>query len=107
MLTNENTIHAHELIDHIFNDLMPARGMLPRPAQISLSHRMLDAMLGRQISLCDAGTGTGKTYSYLVAGIAYHYYRSETDRVFMPITISTSSIALQSAIQEEYLPPSF
>lgn len=104
MLTNENTIHAHELIDHIFNDLMPARGMLPRPAQISLSHQMLDAMLGRQISLCDAGTGTGKTYSYLVAGIACHYYRAETDRVFMPITISTSSIALQSAIQEEYLP---
>lgn len=104
MITNENTIHAHELIDHIFNDLMPARGMLPRPAQISLSHQMLDAMLGSQISLCDAGTGTGKTYSYLVAGIAYHYYRTETDRVFMPILISTSSIALQSAIREEYLP---
>ena len=51
MITNENTIHAHELIDHIFHDLMPARGMLPRPAQISLSHQMLDAMLGSQISL--------------------------------------------------------
>lgn len=104
MITNEYTEQSHELIDHIFQDLMPKRGMLQRTAQIELSHQMLDAMLGSQISLCDAGTGTGKTYSYLVAGIAYLYYRTETDRVFMPIIISTSSIALQNAIKDEYLP---
>lgn len=29
---------------------------------------MLEAMLGGKIALCDAGTGIGKTYAYLVAG---------------------------------------
>ena len=58
---------AHALIDHIFTDLLPAQGMAERPEQLKLSHRMLDTMLEGGIALCDAGTGIGKTYAYLVA----------------------------------------
>ena len=29
---------------------------------------MLDAMIPSRIALCDAGTGIGKTFAYLVAG---------------------------------------
>ena len=32
-----------------------------------LCHEMLDNLLGRNIALCDAGVGIGKTYAYLVA----------------------------------------
>lgn len=51
------------------------------------------------IALCDAGTGIGKTYAYLVAGIVFHGLRPSR-----PVLISTSSIALQKAVRDEYLP---
>ena len=71
MNTNDNRLKAHKLIDHIFQDLLPAHGMAQRPEQIQLSHRMLDAMQDGRIALCDAGTGIGKTYAYLVAGVSF------------------------------------
>ena len=92
------------MIDHIFQDLLPACGMTKRPEQVSLSHLMLGAMLDGSIALCDAGTGIGKTYSYLAAGAAFLHFRAASGLEFQPIIVSTSSIALQNAIQNEYLP---
>ena len=94
----------HHLIDRIFKVLLPAHGMAERPEQMALSHHMLDAMLSDDIALCDAGTGIGKTFAYLAAGIAFQQWRSQNCLHFMPITISTSSIALQNAILNNYLP---
>lgn len=96
--------YGHALIDRIFKDLMLAHGMTVRTEQIVLSHRMLDAMEGWNIALCDAGTGIGKTYAYLAAGIAFLKYRDNQARLFQPVLISTSSIALQNAVMNEYLP---
>ena len=92
------------MIGHIFHDLLPAQGMAERPEQAALSHRMLDGLLNGSIALCDAGTGIGKTYAYLAAGAAFHRFRADQGRPFRPVLISTSSIALQNAIQTEYLP---
>ena len=47
------------MIDHIFRVILPDYGMAERPAQIKLSHEMLEAMLGGKIALCDAGKGAG------------------------------------------------
>ena len=91
-------------IDHTFRDLMPEHGMAEREEQIALSHRMLDSMIDRGISLCDAGTGIGKTFAYLVAGIVYQRYLKSERMPFRPIIISTSSIALQNAILKDYIP---
>ena len=103
MNTNDtNRQKAHSMIDHIFKDLFPAQGMAERSEQIKLSHRMLDTMLNGGIALCDAGTGIGKTYAYLVAAAAAN--RSDTEALRKPVIISTSSIALQNAVQTEYLP---
>ena len=104
MNTNDNRQNAHNMIDHIFHDLLPSRGMVERPEQISLSHLMLDAMVEDSIALCDAGTGIGKTYSYLAAGMTFLHCRAGSGQKFRPILISTSSIALQNAVQTEYLP---
>ena len=101
MNTNDNRLKAHKLIDHIFQDLLPAHGMTQRPEQIQLSHRMLDAMQGGRIALCDAGTGIGKTYAYLAAATAASAF--PTGQIARPIIISTSSIALQNAVLTEYL----
>ena len=103
MNTNDtNRQKAHSMIDHIFKDLMPAQGMTERSEQIKLSHRMLDTMLGGGIALCDAGTGIGKTYAYLTAAAAASRFGAGSSH--RPIIISTSSIALQNAVQTEYLP---
>ena len=90
------------MIDHIFKDLFPAQGMAERSEQIKLSHRMLDTMLDGGIALCDAGTGIGKTYAYLTAAAAASRFGAGSSH--RPIIISTSSIALQNAVQTEYLP---
>ena len=103
MNTNDtNRQKAHSMIDHIFKDLFPAQGMTERSEQIKLSHRMLDAMLNGGIALCDAGTGIGKTYAYLTAAAAASRFGAGSSH--RPIIISTSSIALQNAVQTEYLP---
>lgn len=44
MNTNDtNRQKAHAMIDHIFKDLLPARGMAERSEQIKLSHRISNA----------------------------------------------------------------
>ena len=103
MNTNDtNRQKAHSMIDHIFKDLFPAQGMAERSEQIKLSHRMLDTMLDGGIALCDAATGIGKTYAYLTAAAAASRFGAGSSH--RPIIISTSSIALQNAVQTEYLP---
>lgn len=95
---------AHAEINHIFCELFPKKGLAQRDEQVKLSHMMFDAMLEHRIALCDAGTGIGKTYAYLVAGIIYSRYRQFNDYCWMPVVISTSSIALQNAVLHDYLP---
>lgn len=95
---------AHAEVDHIFRDLLPRNGMAYREEQVRLSHKMLDAMMNNNIALCDAGTGIGKTYAYLVAGIVYDHFRTSNGLIIQPLVISTSSIALQNAVKREYLP---
>ena len=45
-----------------------------------------------------------KTYAYLTAGAVFLRFRAAGGQKFCPIIISTSSIALQNAVQNEYLP---
>ena len=104
MISHHNRQVAHHEIDHIFQDLFPSHGMIARHDQIALSHKMLDAMIHSKIALSDAGTGIGKTYAYLVAGISFSRALSRESIPFQPILISTSSIALQTAVKEEYIP---
>lgn len=68
---------AHQDIDKIFEKILPQYGMKKRNEQIRLSHNMLDAMFNSSIALSDAGTGIGKTYVYLVAGVVFTKYRKE------------------------------
>ncbi|WP_409969653.1 ATP-dependent DNA helicase [Bengtsoniella intestinalis] len=95
---------AHQQIDHIFTKLFPTVGMTVRQSQIHLAHTMFDHMVNSKISLNDAGTGSGKTYAYLVASIVFIQYRANCGLYFAPVIISTSSIALQNAVLREYLP---
>ena len=81
MNSNNNRNKAHNDIDWVFKVLLPTRAMAERPAQVNLSHKMLDAMLDGGIALCDAGTGIGKTYAYLVAGTVFRRFRADSRRI--------------------------
>ena len=67
MTTNELWEDAHKDISNIFEELLPGYGLTHRPEQEKLSHFMLETMIHSRIALCDAGTGIGKTFAYLVA----------------------------------------
>ena len=93
---------SHRMAEHIFRDILPRRGMAVREEQIALCHEILDTLYNKEISLCEAGVGAGKTLAYLVACILWQMNRP--DRLRLPVVISTSSVALQDAIINDYLP---
>ena len=105
---NEYQKRAHGKVEQIFRELLPEAGLHVREEQIRLCHEMLDALMKNEITLCDAGVGIGKTYAYLTACILMRKYSvlhsgySGCDR--RSVVVSTSSIALQKAIIEEYVP---
>lgn len=103
-MTNPETGYekAHRQVEQIFRQFFPAKGMVTREGQIHLCHTMLDALFGRDVALCDAGVGLGKTYAYLVACVLWQLQRPR--QMQRPVVISTASIALQNAILSEYIP---
>lgn len=105
---NQYQRKAHQEIDFIFLTLLPQAGLSVREEQVKLSHQMLDTLLEGKIALCDAGVGIGKTYAYLVACVLMRKYAAAMGNGWVcdkrPVVISTSSIALQEAIIQEYIP---
>lgn len=102
---NQCREQAHREVETIFRTLLPERGLAVREEQIRLCHEMLATLLEGKIALCDAGVGIGKTYAYLVAGILIKKHASgRLSRSSGSVTVSTSGIALQRAVMEEYLP---
>lgn len=93
---------SHRMAEHIFRDILPRRGMAVREEQIALCHEILDSLYNKEISLCEAGVGIGKTLAYLVACVLWQTNRP--DRLKLPVVISTSSVVLQDAIINDYLP---
>ena len=105
------------ILSEIFNILLPEYGFAVREAQMELSEEILEALNRRQIMLAEGETGTGKTWAYLVAAIlmkrgrvndywnmGYYPKMQYIDMAYMPIVVSTSSIALQKALVDEYIP---
>ena len=92
---------SHRIAEQIFREILPRHGMAVREEQIALCHEVLDTLYNKEIPLCEAGVGIGKTLAYLVACILWQMHRPS--QLKMPVAISTSSVALQDAILNEYL----
>ena len=93
---------AHQMVETIFRQQLPAHGMAVREGQIKLCRAMLDALYNKEVALCDAGVGLSKTYAYLVACLLWQSHRPRA--LWQPVVISTASVALQEAILQEYIP---
>lgn len=91
---------AKNLLSHIFTDILPKHDMTLRENQATLSLEMLEGLQQGRLALCEAEVGTGKTHAYILA-VTVHNLFSERK---MPTIISTSTIALQKALTEEYIP---
>ncbi len=115
-MTDKST--PETLIDHLFHHVFPKYGYNVRPSQVRLTKHMASILSHHQISLSEAEVGTGKTFAYLIACIvnslfipedfrarmnyahAYHF----TMETRMPYIITTSSIELQKALMNDYIP---
>ena len=91
---------AEELLIFIFDEILPQHGMNLRVKQKELSLEMLRALQENKLALCEAEVGTGKTHAYILALTVYNIYSDKK----APAVISTSTIALQKALTEEYIP---
>lgn len=80
---------AQRQVEQIFRQFFPAGGLVTREGQIRLCHMMLDALFGQDVALCDAC-------------VLWQLQRPR--QMQRPVVISTASVALQSAILEEYIP---
>ena len=92
------------VIDSIFRVVLPNNGYNIREEQISLAKKMYIGFTEKQVALCEAEVGTGKTLSYLVAAIVAKHHNGITYRQNLPVTITTSSIELQKALVEREIP---
>lgn len=108
---------CREILDTLFRELLPEYGYAVREEQIALAEGILDNIYSRGVILAEAEVGTGKTLAYLAAAVlakrgrlidfwnkAYYPKMSYVDMAHMPIVIATSSIALQKAILNDYIP---
>lgn len=97
-------IHANEraarLLTYIFTDILPLHGMTFRENQLSLALSMLSALQENKLALCEAEVGTGKTHAYILAVAVHNLFSGNK----LPTIISTSTIALQKALTQEYIP---
>lgn len=93
-----------DVIDSIFRIVLPNNGYNIREEQISLAKKMYIGFTKKQVALCEAEVGTGKTLSYLVAAIVAKHHNNKTYGQNLPVTITTSSIELQKALVEREIP---
>ncbi|MEZ5660227.1 MAG: ATP-dependent DNA helicase [Burkholderiaceae bacterium] len=69
-------------------------GFVERAGQLDMSEAVVDALERRQILVVEAGTGTGKTFAYLVPALLAHHR----------VLISTGSRTLQDQLFHRDLP---
>ncbi|MCK7593880.1 ATP-dependent DNA helicase [Pseudomarimonas salicorniae] len=69
-------------------------GFRPRPAQVRMAEAVAEAMTAREALIAEAGTGTGKTYGYLVPALLSG----------LRVIVSTGTKALQDQLYERDLP---
>jgi len=94
---NERAIN---LLSYIFTDILPRHDMTFRDKQYELAMEILQGLQDNKLMLCEAEVGTGKTHAYILAVTVYNLFSDNK----MPTVISTSTIALQKALTEEYIP---
>jgi ATP-dependent DNA helicase DinG len=107
---NQEALFA--LLHKIFADILPRRGLAVRKRQIEMAEEVLSSLCRLEICLAESAVGTGKTLAYLTPAVLACRARLNEGNIpttlpsgrQAPITIATSSIALQRAIVCDHIP---
>lgn len=87
----------YEATDNFFENILGKKELEYREGQHTMALDIVDSITNRSILLIEAGTGTGKSFAYLVPLI----YATEYTKDFKGFIISTSSIALQEQLKND------
>lgn len=89
-------------VSRVFRDGGSISKALPayefRPEQLTMAHHVCEALNSRGVYLIEAGTGTGKTFAYLIPAILYALLNKER------IVVSTNTINLQEQLIHKDIP---
>ncbi len=81
-----------EWLGDVFYEHLPARGYEIREEQIYTSFRMAEAICHKEALLAEAGSGTGKTFAYLLPSLCYARHAGK------PVILSSASALLQEQL---------
>jgi ATP-dependent DNA helicase DinG len=79
-------------LSQVFYETLPAQGFEVREEQIYTAFRMARALEGSRTLLAEAGSGTGKTFAYLLPVICYARFRGK------PAVVASASGVLQAQL---------
>lgn len=92
----------HPVLDTYFKILGQFNAYERRHAQETMASAVAEALSTKTNFLIEAGTGSGKSFGYLIP-ILHQFKNPETDNT-MPVVISTATIALQEQLMEKDIP---
>ena len=111
--TAHGKARLEDILKAAFEDILPRHGFTARAKQIELAGEILGALCGIGVQLAEAEVGTGKTLAYLLPAALIRRGRANSGKINtmspqtgyqQPVVIATSSIALQRAIEQDYIP---
>ncbi|MGE5652709.1 MAG: ATP-dependent DNA helicase [Bacillota bacterium] len=79
-------------VGDLFYDRLPEMGYETREEQIFTTFHMIKALREKRVLFAEAGSGTGKTFAYLLACLCYARQRGK------PVILSSSSPVLQEQL---------
>ncbi|HEB53280.1 MAG TPA: ATP-dependent DNA helicase [bacterium] len=97
---NEDSLDVAQLLGPDGPIARRLEGFEVRPQQLQMSEAVAEALRARHHLIAEAGTGTGKSFAYLLPA-ALHADRHQSEG---PVVIATRTIALQEQLERKDLP---
>ena len=111
--TSRSKSRLEDILQVTFIDILPFYGYTLREKQVELAGEVLKAFCSLGLQLAEAEVGIGKTLAYLLPAVLVRRGRANRGKINtmssingceQPVVIATSSIALQQAIAQDYIP---
>ncbi len=82
----------NDWLSNVYYEILPAAGFETREEQIYTAYRIAQAFCRRQVLFAEAGSGTGKTFAYLLSAVCY------ARLIGKPVILSSANAALQQQL---------
>lgn len=82
----------NDWLSSVYYEILPAAGFETREEQIYTAYRIAQAFCRRQVLFAEAGSGTGKTFAYLLSALCY------ARLIGKPVILSSANATLQEQL---------